>query len=207
MKRIGIIFTTIVIAVAITGGAYWFRQRQTANQADQVAVAVPSPTPQPTEALAVWNDQSQFTFQYSKTLTLNPHEEDTVNYAHVELTHPQHPGYIIAWTKDTTAQSIDDWVTKEKLTTAIDTTVGGLPAKKTLGEKENTQFLSSIRNGYLYQIEADLSDRTYWEPMLNQIITSFAFTEADAAPQEQSAPPATAPNESSGDYIEEEVIE
>lgn len=206
MKYIGVVLATVAIAAAITGGAYWFRQRQVANETDQVAVAVASPAPSPAEELAVWEDQSQFTFQYAKSLTINPHEEDTVNYAHVELTHPQHPGRIIAWTKDSATPSIDDWVKKEKITTAIDTTLGGLPAKKTLGEKENTQFISSVRNGYLYQIEADLSDRSYWEPVLNQVITSFAFTEAEPVPKEQSAP-AAGSNESSGDYIEEEIIE
>lgn len=207
MKYVGIILAVAVIASAITGGAYWFRQKQQADQARQTAVSAEPPTPVPAQENETWKDQSQFTFQYPKGLTVNPHEEDTKNYAHVELTHPQHPGHIIAWTKDATAQSIDDWVKKEKLTTAIDTTLGGLPAKKTLGEKENTQFISTIQGGYLYQIESDLADRSFWEPVLTQIIASYSFTESEAAPAEKAVNPQPAADDSSGDYIEEEVIE
>jgi len=145
MKTLWIGLSVLVVLGLAGGGYWWYQQGRTTGSGPTPTVAI---TPLPTyEPLEQWTDPAQFTFQYPKAVTLNPHEEDKINYAHVELTADRHPGRIIFWVKDTAAATLDDWVKKEKQTAAIDTTLGGLPAKKSLGTKENTIILTTIRNG------------------------------------------------------------
>lgn len=198
----------IVVLVLVAGGGFWWYQQHRQSAPSPIVQAPITPTPTE-EALAQWTDPAQFTFQYPKAVATNPHEEDKTNYSHVELTAADHPGSIIIWTKDTTAPTIDDWVKKEKQTAAIDTTLAGLPAKKTLGQKENSVFITTVRNGYLYQIEANLDDRSYWDPIFNKVTTSFAFaqeqTDQTAVTSDTSGADSAA-DDSTGD-VEEETIQ
>lgn len=142
------------------------------------AVVIPvSPTPVVVEEKTTWNDQSGFSFQYPKSLTLNPHDEDKENYAHLELTSATHSGNLIIWAKDTTAATIADFVKIKKIEGAIDTTLGGETAKKVLDPDTKQIIISTIKNGYLYQIEVNLTDSEYWNPIFNDISSSFKFNE------------------------------
>jgi hypothetical protein len=48
-------------------------------------------------------------------VTVDKHDEDQENYAHIEMTHKDQPGTIIIWAKDTTAVDGAGWVKKEKV--------------------------------------------------------------------------------------------
>lgn len=136
-------------------------------------------TKQPTEELATWTDQSEFTFQYPKSLSINPHEEDKENYAHVELTSASYSGSLIIWVKDTTAETLDEWVMKTHADGVLDSTLGGEPAKKQLVKGTPDKLLNTvIRNGYLYQVEADLSDADFWNAVYSTVSSSFTFTQS-----------------------------
>ena len=43
----------------------------------------------------MWDDPAGFTFDYPEGVAIDKHDEDQENYAHVELTHPQHQGKIL----------------------------------------------------------------------------------------------------------------
>lgn len=171
------------------------------------------PTPKKEEALKKWTDQSEFEFQYPKSLTLNPHEEDSKNYSHVELTSATHSGNMIVWTKDTNAKDIDDFVKKNKIEGSLDTTLGGEMAIKYFDTKDTQKmFISSIRNGYLYQIEFNPVDSEFWNPILKTITDTYIFIAPTQSPQlKEESPPLSADSEAldeiEGEFAGEEVIE
>ena len=99
----------VVLSAAIIaggGGGLYLLSKQ--NKPTTPVVEV-QPNPTPVVELTTWTDQSEYSFQYPKDLTINPHDEDELNYSHVELTQPSHPGSIILWTKDTTAKDMEAW--------------------------------------------------------------------------------------------------
>lgn len=210
-----IIITVVVLLFVVLGYRTWYVLSQNSETSVPVDTA---PTPTPIEELATWEDQSEFTFQYPKSLTVDPHEEDTENYAHVELTSASHGGGIIVWAKDTTSDTIDAWITKEKYEGAIDTTLGEEAAKKVLvmntGNESPPMIIAAIHNGYLYEIEyrqTDVfADKAYWDSVFERMSTSFAFSDAQKESLDSTQPPAGASTDSTGgeeSIEEEEVIE
>lgn len=161
------------------------------------------------EELATWTDPSEFSFQYPKSLALNPHTEDETNYAHVELTSSSNSGNLIVWVKDTTADTIDAWAAQQKIKNAIDSTLDGVSAKKVLADgTENKITLSTLRSGYLYQIEVDAKDSDFWNKVFGQVVSTFKFS-ADEKSINSKSSPAASDNSLSGDIESEgeEVIE
>lgn len=151
-----------------------------------------------------WKDQAGFTFKYPKDISVNPHEEDKENYAHLELTHPDHPGRVIVWAKDLPAGDLAGWIKKEKRFTGasiLDTTLGGKQAKKILfSEPTKMIVVGTIDVEVLVTVEGELIDGNYWSKVQQGIVDSFAFTGG----AEKSSPPASGLDESSA---EEEVVE
>jgi len=169
------------------------------------------PTPTVVEPLVLWQDQSEFSFRYPASLKLDPHDEDKENYAHIEITSASHSGNLIIWTKDTQASDNDDWIKKEKIQGAIDTVLASIPAKKFLSGGD-PKILTTIvvRNGYLYQIEAKLSDSEYWNKVYETVTSSFEFTQIEKeASTKNTTNGSTFGQESAGEEIfeGEEVIE
>lgn len=136
-----------------------------------------TPTPTISEELTTWSDPAQFKFDYPKSISLNPHNEDQENYAHVELTSATHSGNLIIWVKDTTAATIEKWVTQQKIKDALDSSLDNVPAKKVLITGDvNKLTISAIQGGYLYQVEVNLADSDFWNKILDKVTSSFKFT-------------------------------
>lgn len=168
--------------------------------------ATVQPTPIVYEEQETWKDPAQFSFQYPKTLSLNPHNEDEDNYAHVELTSATHSGNLIIWVKDTNVDTIEKWIDQEKLKNTIDTTLADVPAKKVLTTEEtNTVTISAIQGGYLYQVEANLADADFWNQILEKVLLTFEFTPSETESRE--TPEAAIGGEQNVETLEEEVIE
>lgn len=210
-KKVFIILgvTFIMLTVILVG----YLQYKSANK-DKSPISQVQPTALPAEELAIWTDQAEFTFQYPKSLKLDPHEEDEENYAHVELTSASHSGNLIIWVKDTTTDTIEAWVKQKKLTGGIDSSLDGEKAIKILGTDEPSKLtLSSIRNGYLYQIEVTLADKEYWQKIYDTVFSSLKFTEGNMGQKNKSstnqAPVDQGSNDQSGGSEDagEEVIE
>lgn len=201
-KKILAVISAVVIIILAAAAGFYLKSKKSA-----VALQAPVPTltPAVVEEQSTWNDQSQFSINYPKSLTINPHDEDTVNYAHVELTSATHSGNLIVWARDTSAQTADDWVKKQKIENAIDSTLGGDPAKKIIssGTGSAKLMIAAVHGGYLYEIEANLIDRAYWQNVYDSVSKSFTFTQAPTA-----APDSSSASDTGGDTSDgEEVIQ
>lgn len=195
-----ILAVTIVLASAVL--IFFLKLRSNALTSPVTSI---QPTPIVQEETETWTDPAQFSFQYPKVLTLNPHNEDEENYAHVELTSATHSGNLIIWVKDTKAADIEKWVTGEKLKNAIDTTLDGVPAKKILAATDsNIVTISAIQTGYLYQVEVNLAEPDFWNQTLEKVLSSFRFTLSEI---EDKQVPAGNDTDSDASTIEEELIE
>ncbi len=200
MKKLWIITGVIIVLGVITGGVLFFWQRSTKVISPGEAV-VTSPTPTPLVELTTWDDPAGFSFQYPKDLSVNKHEEDPDNYAHVELTSKDHQGSIIVWASDLPkgVTTLDSWVKKLYATgTSIDTTLGGEPAKKILVASPSAKLIvGTVSEGLLFYVDGTLTDKAYWQTIEDGIVKTFAFT-----PDTSSA----ASGQSSGDAVDEEEV-
>lgn len=185
-KTIFIILGATITLVTLILGVYLRLKKEAVIS--QV-VQVESPTVVPVEETVTWNDPANFSFQYPKSLILNAHSEDQDNYAHVELTSATHPGRLIVWLKDTSADTIDKWISQEKIENAIDSNIAGLPAKKVLTTGDiNKLTISTLQGGYLFQIEANLDDNDYWSKISDAVLSAVKFTSSEKnATQENSS--------------------
>lgn len=163
--------------------------------------------------LLTWDDPAGFTFSYPEGVVVNKHEEDQENYAHVEMTHPDHKGSLIVWAKDLPAGVTDvaTWVKKDPQLSkgvSLDTSLGDSVAEKTLvTNPEKRMVIGTIYDGLLFYVESTLTDETYWEAAINTVTGSFVFKPTETSGQ--SAPPAS-PNSAGqdvGSVDEEEVLE
>src|SRR3989338_201472 len=194
--RINVIFISLVLIVVTGFAVFAYRKNYLAGQESKVAEVIPTIV---TQQYEIWIDQSEFEIQYPKELILNTHDDDQENYAHLEFTSPTHSGNLIVWAKDTTSENIDSLLKQNNITNALDSFMGQEPAKKVFDQTNGQKILlSSIRQGFLYQIEADLTDKEYWSKIYDQISSSFLFTD----PQERSDKASVSSENSLPDYTE-----
>jgi len=181
MKRLWIVTGIIIVLGVLVGGIIVYSQKNT-NVLSPGEVATSKPTPTPAVALTTWDDPAGFSFQYPKDLSVNKHEDDNDNYAHVELTNGSHPGSIIVWVSDVSSA----WPPKGG--TSIDTTLGGVTAKKILIATPSAKLIvGAVSEGLVFKIEGTLTDKTYWQTVEDGIVKTFAFTQDTQAPAAQSS--------------------
>lgn len=203
-KKVLLLIVAGVMIGGLGGGMYlWSKQAKT--EVPSMVITGPTPTDAPVE-LVTWSDPAGFSFQYPKDADINSHDEDTVNYAHVELTHKNHPGSVIVWMKDLPAPDLAGWIKKETRffgASVLDTTLGGKPAKKILVTDPSKMIVvGAIDTDVLVTAEGLLTDDTYWSFVHKGIVDSFVFAQSGA---KTGAPSAG----DSGDtaVTEEEVLE
>lgn len=199
MKRFIVPAIIILVAVLAAGGFFIWTKRQKPESTTTTALPTPTPTPQDLET---WDDPAGFSFKYPKGIVIDKHDEDTQNYAHLEMTNTNYPGKIIVWAKDTTAASLDTWMKSTKMlknAAAMDTTLGGLAGKKfVIKDPASMLITGTITDQIVFTVEAEPKDGEYWRVAYDTIVGSFAFTDN------------TATGEAGGDEIvadEEEVVE
>lgn len=198
MKKLWIVIGVLVVVGVVAGGVFVFSKRSTkVISPGEVILA----TPTPAVGMTTWDDPAGFSFQYPKDLSVNNHEEDNDNYAHVELTSKEHPGNIIVWVSDLPkgVTTVDSWVKKLYSTaTAIDTTLGGEPAKKILIASPSAKLIvGTISDGLLFKVEGIYTDKQFWQPIEDTIVKSFTFI-VDT--------PSAASGQSSADAVDEEEV-
>lgn len=176
----------LIIGLLGAGGYLYYSKR---TPASDVFVTNPAPTAAP--KLVTWNDPAGFTFQYPEGLTVNKHDEDKVNYAHVELTDSSHPGGLIVWVKDLPKGVADTVSWGKKMATpssalSFDTTLGGQPAQKIMvSGTPKTVTVGVVWDGVLWYVEATLSDESYWQSVYDTVANSFAFQPLPTVPAAQ----------------------
>lgn len=210
MKKFGLpIFVGLLIGgILSTGYLVWVKNRSASAPASQEQTV--SPTPIPTKLLS-WNDPNGFSFQYPEGAVINKHDEDRENYAHLELTHPAHPGSIIVWGKDP-AKGVSDtasWIKNEKRfigAAILDTELGGNPGKKVMLEGVTRMLVTgTVFDSIVWTVEAKLEDADYWTNTQSTIVNSFVFVAPKASVTESVVQPSSATEETAAD--EEEIVE
>lgn len=145
------------------------------NAQEKSSVITPEPTRIPV-ALATWKDPVGFTFQYPEGLTINKHDEDKDNYAHVELTDANYPGSVIVWLKD--IPKIKD---KEN-GTILDTKLGAADGKKILiASPERKLYITALYDDLLYMVEATPGEDGYWQDVFDTVTRSFVLHPVNAS--------------------------
>jgi hypothetical protein len=125
------------------------------------------------EALKTWDDPAGFKFSYFEGIETNNHEEDEENYAHLELTSPDHPGKILVWMKDKVEKTLDDWVANQEGSPQVfDSELGGQPAKKMAFLSPKKMMTAAFDQEVVIIIEVFPEDE-WWDKTYEQIIESF----------------------------------
>lgn len=160
-------------------------------------------TPTQEAQLPSWEDPAGFKFSYPDGIKINPHEEDTVNYAHLELTSTGHSGGILIWMKDTNYKDLEDWTKKDPSASSgqvFDSELGGKPAKKVAYVSPKKLVVATIDVDVLVLVEVSLDEEGYWQGVSDQILSSFEFIPLEGEPT--SAAPGS--GQGGGGVIEEE---
>lgn len=212
MKNVMIPIMVGLLIGGIVSGVYIWRVKGDARKTMQTQLPL-SPTPTPV-SLLTWNDQNGFSFQYPEGLTVNKHDEDKENYAHIEFTHPNHPGKLIVWGKDPVNGVADtgSWVKRDTRfvgANILDTEMGGLPAKKVM-VTGNPQILvvGAVYDNIVWSVEATLEEPEYWTTIFTSITNSFTFVtvKSDVTASGSTSSDATVTSEDAP-VDEEEVVE
>jgi hypothetical protein len=206
MRKIVLIVIVLVglIVSASTGVYYWRAKTLDTQLVDSVSVQPPTPTP---EELVVWKDQAGFSFEHPKSLVSDIHEEDQINYAHIELTHPTHPGRIIIWASDTSATSVSAWVKTQKAwadATMFDTSFAGLDATKLLLTTPVKKVITAVvSDAIVFYVEGEFDQSDFWTTTYETITSTFTLTGDPSV----SAVSADQPSSGPESVDEEEVLE
>lgn len=188
IARKKIIAIGLISIVGVGAGVLYsvFKKSSRIQGSTSTVGALPTPSP----VLALWNDPAGLTFRYPEGLVIDKHDEDTQNYAHLEMTNRNHRGNVTIWAKDTTAVDLQSWVRTDarfKGANIIDTTLGNISAKKiVIPSTPKMVIVGTITDGILFTVESSLEDSVYWEGVQSTIVDSFLFTpvENDAASDE-----------------------
>jgi hypothetical protein len=171
------IFSVVILCISV-GAVLFLKQLGSKPQYTLQKTVSVSPSPTPSQELLIWDDPAGFSFKYPKGVTINNHDEDQINYAHIEITNPVYKGRIIVWAKDTVATTIADWLKKEpslKDAVSIDTTFGGNEAKKVMVKVPTSkQITATLDEDILVMVETELDD-AYWQQVNDGIVESFTF--------------------------------
>jgi hypothetical protein len=211
VKYVLIILLGGLVLGGIGAGAYLVYSDRMEKKSSSISQAlVPTPTNAP--QLADWDDPAGFTMKYPKEVTLNKHDEDKINYAHIELTNSSHPGGLIVWVTDLPRGVTDTVLWGKKMATpstalSFDTTLGGQQAKKILNSgPPKTATVGVVYDGVLWYIEALIGSEPYWQSVFDSVTGSFTFK---PLPTSAAGGAGAAIDTSVSDYSadEEEILE
>ena len=193
----------IVIILVLAGGIIVFKIKKS-------RLPLVGPIVQETETpeLTTWEDPAGFSFSYPEEIEIDPHEEDTENYAHLELTSSGRSGNIQVWVKETDYSDTEDWVEEEvgEKEQVFDTELDGEPAKKVAYTDPERLVVVAIDVDALVLIEMTPDEEGYWQEIYNQILSSFTFIPLEG--EEGVVPETTSGGGDEGIIWEaEEVIE
>lgn len=210
MKKLWLVPIGIAVIGFIGGGVYIWKTKTSVQLISPGGEKVATVSPTPMADLTTWTDDAGFSFQYPKNLSVNKHEEDQDNYAHVELTDPAHPGKVIVWVKDLPrgVADVDGWVKSDPMLgggVIVDSTLGGQAAKKILVTAPTKMLtIGAISDSLLFSVEGTLTDSAYWEQVQDTIVKSFAFTDTTSV---ASAPGVQSGGDTGSAADEQEILQ
>lgn len=196
MKKFWPVGAVLLVVLAIGGGLL-------ATRPPAGSQVEPTPTPR-TARLLTWEDPAGFRFAYPAEIKIDPHPEDKINYANLDLTNPATAGGIKVLVQDNIYKNLDDWSKKQPAAggQVLDSFLGDKLAKKAIFASPRKIIIAAIDAEALVLLEADLGEGDYWTQVYNDVVSSFEFIPL-AKSDSSSGPPA------GGGVIEEEeeVIE
>lgn len=191
-------------------GTYlYFASSGSRSASPEIGGVAISPTPAP--SLITWDDPAGFTIQYPEHLVFNKHDEDKVNYAHLEFTDPSHAGALYVWVTDLPVGISDTASWGKKMSTpssaiSFETSLAGQSAQKILvSGPEKKVTVGVVYDGLLWYIEAKLTDESYWQGVYDTIVQSFTFKPLASEQGQAGGGVPAAANDSAVE--EEEVLE
>ncbi|MBI5614271.1 hypothetical protein HY947_05075 [Candidatus Gottesmanbacteria bacterium] len=207
-KLIAVALSACVLIASLSSVFVFTKNRENSKRLAQEKIAI-VPTPV-VEKLAEWKDPAGFSFSYPEGLTVDKHDEDQENYAHVEMTLKDKPGNVIVWAKDAPISDLATWVKKEKRFTnapVLDTTLGGENAKKILlNSPKKMVIVGALYDGMLVSVESELDEAGEWQKRHESVVSSLVFGEKKTTGSSVSSSDSS--DEGSDVSIdEEEVIE
>lgn len=209
MKKIILLIVIVVIVIpVILVGLSYFRKKspeiKTTAQPEKTK-ELPEEKPQ-----KVWKDPMGFSFSYFADSTINDHQNDNENYAHVELVNPAHDGYLIVWVKDLplnekgkSVKTLDEWLQSDaeyKDINKLDTQLGGQPAVKLTMKDKKRYFSAVMYDDLLYLIEVNIAS-DYWKDQYDLSEKSFVFESGSQKEQKSGSA------DYNVSYDEEEILE
>lgn len=182
-KRVKKLWTALVIGLLVGAAGASFYLWKTKQKSPLV---FPTNTQLSTSGVSTksltWTDPAGFTFQYPDGLTVDKHEEDQDNYAHVEFTAKDQRGNTIVWAKDLPrgVSDLASWIKSDKRfaeASVFDTILGGQPAKKILLDTPQRELIvGTVFDDVLWSVEATLDEAGFWSEVHQMIVDGFIFT-------------------------------
>lgn len=128
--------------------------------------------------LKTWEDPAGFSFNYPEILEIDIHEEDEVNYAHLELTQEGKMGRVLIIANDSDYDTLEDWLAEDKEVkglSSLDTEIADLPAKK-VALKEGKEIAAFIDlDQVIYTIIKEPQGEDFWRQAYRAILDSFVL--------------------------------
>ena len=123
--------------------------------------------------LKTWEDPAGFQFSYPEGITIDNHEEDEENYAHLELTEKNHPGKILIWMKDKVEKNLEVWAANQTGNPQVfDSELAGQPAKKLAFSLPQKLVTAAFDQEVIILVEVFPEDE-WWQETYQQVIDSF----------------------------------
>lgn len=183
MKKIIIIPLVVVFLGLLAGAGYYFKDRleflktkpDIVPSLDIKEVKTNTPKIDTTD----WKDPAGFTFSFDKSFKMDSHPDDQVNYSNLTFTKEGDSGVVQITVSDFKYKNLDDWLAKDteaKLGAGLDTTIGGVAAKKAaIGNGLLIGLVDSDNVGYFLRLKPG-KDESYWQKSFGIITDSFKFT-------------------------------
>lgn len=208
-SKVWLIILAIVLVLAGGAAFFIFGSKKNTEVLPSPLIESNVPTAPPTSPkILTWNDQAGFSFQYPDGLTINKHDEDVTNYAHIDFISSNNKSSVLVLASDTKYKTIDEWVKNDKSVlgaSAIDSTLGDKPSKKVLSSDGGSISIGTIDSGILFTISTIAYKDTEIKSVFDKISSTFVFVVPTSAASKSA--PATSTQDSGGIIEEEETIQ
>lgn len=200
-KKYGVGLGVTALVIVISFAVFFLNRGKTA------APQSPSVSGQKEEEKETFLDESGFSFNYPKSVTVSDETpDDDAYYSLLEVTKDNNPKGISITLRDTKFDNLDKWVKSGKDIPSDAALVGatsfaGFSAKQYT--TDNKLWTAAIDKGVLYLIEAQ-KDADFWEKTNDLIVSTFALVQPKAATEKTGGGAAGGGNVV---YEVEEVIE
>lgn len=161
--------------------------------------------------ILTWSDQAGFSFQYPDAVTINKHDEDSVNYAHIDFISNSKNTSVLVMASDSKYKTLDEWVKNDKSMTGaniIDSSMGGKPAKKILSADGGSISIGALDSGILFTVSTIAYKDNEMKDVFDRISSTFKFVTPTPPPsQKVSAPTGTSVTSSPSSTGDQGIIE